>query len=89
MGSVSEALFANTSAGGNRELSGSSIKSCSGSFFASSSNTAGGHFGKNTASGFENIGQTAGSEVLVVGPGTFPVVGASWVPLLFSPPPKS
>ena len=84
MGSVSEGLFANTSAGGNRELSGSSIQAGSGSFFASSLNTYGGHLGNNTVSAFENLGQTVGSEVLFVGPGTSPVVGVSRVPLLFS-----
>ena len=82
-GSVSEGLFANRSAGGNKELSGSSIQAGSGKLVASSMNTGGGHFGKNTASGFENLGETAGSEMLFVGPGTSPVVGGSWVPLLF------
>ena len=78
----------NTSAGGNRELSGSSIEAGSGSFFASSSNTGGGLFGNNTASGFENIGQSAGSEMLFVGPRTSPVIGGSWIPLLFFPTAK-
>ena len=82
MESVSEGLSVNTSASGNRELSGSSIQAGSGSFFASSSNTGGGNFGNDTASGFEILGRTAGSEMFFVGPGTSPVVGGSWVPLL-------
>ena len=77
MESVSEGLFANTSEGGKRELSGSSIQARSGSFFASSSNTGGGNFGSNAASGFENLDETAGSEKLFVGPRPSPAVGAS------------
>ena len=57
-----------------------------GSFFASSSNTGGVLFGNNNASGFENLGQTAGSERMFVGPGTSPVVGGSWFPLLSTQP---
>ena len=86
MGSVSEDLTAYFLAGGNGELLGSSIQFYSGSFLASSSNTGGGHFGNKSGSGFENLGQTAGSERMFVGRGTSIVVGGSWVPLLSNQP---
>ena len=57
MGSVSEGLFANTSAGDNKELFGSSTQLTCGGLFGSSSTTGGGLFGSKLNVGSGSRGQ--------------------------------
>ena len=73
-GSVSGGFFAKTSAGGSGGQFGSSIQPVSGRLFSVPSNTGGGLYGKNTASGIEKVDQSAGSGGLFVGPGSFLLV---------------